>query len=64
MFPNKPEHQLERDVTTRSYDAVPGDEDDELIDRLLDHNPEFREMAQKAFLGPRRPFSMTTDSAP
>lgn len=36
------------------------DEDDDLIDRLLENNPEFREMAQKSFAGPRRPFPLTT----
>ena len=36
------------------------DEDDELIDRLLENNAEFREMAQKSFSGTRRPFPLTT----
>lgn len=36
------------------------DEDDDLIDRLLENNAEFREMAQKSFAGPRRPFPLTT----
>jgi len=31
-----------------------------LIDRLLENNLEFREMAQKSFSGPRRPFPLTT----
>jgi hypothetical protein len=39
------------------------DEDDDLIDRLLENNAEFREMAKKSFAGPRRPFPLTTDSA-
>jgi PHD/YefM family antitoxin component YafN of YafNO toxin-antitoxin module len=39
------------------------DEDDDLIDRLLENNAEFRDMAQKSFASPRRPFPLTTDSA-
>lgn len=36
------------------------DEDDDLIDRLLESNQEFREMGQKSFAGSRRPFPLTT----
>lgn len=36
------------------------DEEDDLIDRLLENNAEFREMAKKSFAGPRRPFPLTT----
>ena len=36
------------------------DDNDELIDRLLENNAEFREMAEKSFSGPRRPFPLTT----
>jgi len=32
------------------------DEDDDLIDRLLENNSEFREMATKSFAGPRGRF--------
>ena len=38
------------------------DEDDDLIDRLLENNAEFRDTAQKSFAGPRRPFPLTKDS--
>lgn len=39
-----------------------GDEDDDVIDQLLENNAEFRDMAQKSFAGPRRPFPLTKDS--
>ena len=38
------------------------DEDDDLIDRLLEDNAEFQDLAQKSFAGPRRPFPLTKDS--
>ena len=39
------------------------DEDDDLIDRLLEKNAEFQEMAQRSFSGPRRPFPLSTSPA-
>lgn len=38
------------------------DEDDDLIDRLLENNTEFRDMTQKSFAGPRRSFPLSKDS--
>ncbi len=38
------------------------DEDDDLIDRLLENNAEFRDLTQKSFAGPRRPFPLPKDS--
>ena len=40
------------------------DDDDDLIDRLIENNSEFRDMAQKSFSGPRRPFPFTTPTTP
>lgn len=45
----------QRRVTIQTWDA-----DDDLVDRLLESNADFREMAQKSFAGPRRPFPFST----
>ena len=45
----------QRRVTIQNWDA-----DDDLVDRLLEGNAEFRDMAQKSFSGPRRPFPFST----
>lgn len=45
----------QRRVSIQNWDA-----DDDLVDRLLENNAEFREMAQKSFSGPRRPFPIAT----
>lgn len=37
------------------------DHNDDLVDRLLENNAEFREMAQKSFSGPRKPFPLVTN---
>lgn len=38
------------------------DEDDDLIDRFLENNAEFRDMTQRSFAGTRQPFPLTNDS--
>ena len=45
----------QRRVTIQNWDA-----DDDLVDRLLEGNAKFRDMAQKSFSGPRRPFPFST----
>lgn len=34
----------------------PIDEEDDLVDDLIAHNPEFREMLSRSLAGPREPF--------
>jgi hypothetical protein len=35
--------------------------DDDLVDRLIETNADFRKMLEKSLAGPRRPFKRTTD---
>jgi hypothetical protein len=51
----------------RRLTISPYDEDDDLVDRLLETNAEFRELAAKSFASGRKPFiprTLGTNDAP
>ena len=51
-----PDHRL---VSIRSLEP---DEDDDLVDRLSESNPEFRALVEKSKASPRRPFPTPPDA--